>query len=106
MRGASNYVKTNTFEQGLILTTLTHELHFLNFHAPLWDARQVLKGTRTRSILKPLTHFRPAEKVPSGTFLDTFSEVAFERVFEAAFLANLVILGGPLGDDFSRKKGV
>ena len=58
LRGASNYVKTNTFEQGLILTTLTHEMRFfLNFHAPLRDARHVSKGTRTRSILKPLTHF-------------------------------------------------
>ena len=58
LRGASKYVKTNTFEQGLILTTLTiRNAFFFNFLAPLWDARHVLKGVCTRSILKPLTHF-------------------------------------------------
>ena len=32
---------------------------FLNFHAPLWDARHVSKGRRIRLILRPLTHFWP-----------------------------------------------
>ena len=31
LRGASNYVKTNTFEQATILTTLTHETRFFEF---------------------------------------------------------------------------
>ena len=31
LRGASKYVKTNTFEQGLILTTLTDEMRFFEF---------------------------------------------------------------------------
>ena len=57
LRAASSCVKTNTFQQGVILTTLTHEMRFLNFLAPLWDARHVSKGTRTRSILRHLTHF-------------------------------------------------
>ena len=31
LRGASKCVKTNTFEQGVILSTLTHEMHFFEF---------------------------------------------------------------------------
>ena len=37
LRGASNDVKANTFEQGLILTTLTHEMRFVEFSCTPMD---------------------------------------------------------------------
>ena len=58
LQGASNYVKANTFVQGLILTTLTHEIRLFEFSCtPMGPQARFEKGACAKSILRPLTHF-------------------------------------------------